>query len=141
MSEVQLQTSDTNLRPSNLKHGGDHLAEVQVCELLAECYLRQKKLQKAVQLYKQALSALSYCKITHFSHLEDAKAVQDRLVDHLCAALQQSLTVTQRSRPGRTRPYLPHPHSSSVEQRVRKTDMEQSLAANQQLDDQRAESS
>ncbi|XP_047216430.1 tetratricopeptide repeat protein 24 isoform X3 [Girardinichthys multiradiatus] len=141
LGDDQEATESFILALQGFRDTGDHLAEVQVCELLAECYLRQKKLQKAVQLYKQALSALSYCKITHFSHLEDAKAVQDRLVDHLCAALQQSLTVTQRSCPGRTRPYLPHPHSSSVEQRVRKTDMEQSLAANQQLDDQRAESS
>jgi len=41
----------------------DHMAEVQVCESLAECYLRQRKQQKAVQLYKQALSALVHCKV------------------------------------------------------------------------------
>uniref|UniRef100_A0A3P9PN62 Uncharacterized protein n=1 Tax=Poecilia reticulata TaxID=8081 RepID=A0A3P9PN62_POERE len=49
---------------------GDRLAEVQVCERLAECYLRQEKLQKAVELYKQALSALAHCKVAHLSHLE-----------------------------------------------------------------------
>lgn len=49
---------------------GDRLAEVQVCEHLAECYLRQKKLQQAVELYKQALSALSHCKVENLSHLE-----------------------------------------------------------------------
>ncbi len=41
----------------------DHLAQVQVCESLAECYLKQRKQQKAVQLYKQALSALSHCQV------------------------------------------------------------------------------
>lgn len=41
----------------------DHLAQVQVCESLAECYLRQRKQQKAVELYKQALTALSHCQV------------------------------------------------------------------------------
>ncbi|XP_035991544.1 tetratricopeptide repeat protein 24 isoform X2 [Fundulus heteroclitus] len=109
----------------------DHLAEVQVCELLAECYLRQKKLQKAVQLYKQAVSTLSYCK--------EAEGVQDRLVEHLSAALQQSLAVTQRPHPDRTCLYLPHPHSSPGGQDVRKSGTAPSLAANQQSGGQRLE--
>ncbi|KAM4567988.1 tetratricopeptide repeat protein 24 isoform 2-T2 [Fundulus diaphanus] len=109
----------------------DHLAEAQVCELLAECYLRQRKLQKAVQLYKQALSALSYCK--------EAEGVQDRLVEHLSAALQQSLAVTQRPHPGRTCLYLPHPHSSPGGQDVRKSCTAPSLAANEQSGGQRLE--
>lgn len=41
----------------------DHLAQVQVCESLGECYLRQRKQQKAVELYKQALTALSHCQV------------------------------------------------------------------------------
>ncbi|XP_014879022.1 tetratricopeptide repeat protein 24 isoform X2 [Poecilia latipinna] len=116
------------------RDAGDRLAEVQVCERLAECYLRQKKLKKAVELYKQALSALSHCK-------ED-EGVQDRLVERLTAALQLSLTVTQRPRPNRPRPHLPQPHSSPGHQdvRYRKLDVAQRLAANQHLDEQRAES-
>uniref|UniRef100_A0A3B5QWC8 Tetratricopeptide repeat domain 24 n=1 Tax=Xiphophorus maculatus TaxID=8083 RepID=A0A3B5QWC8_XIPMA len=110
---------------------GDRLAEVQVCEHLAECYLRQKKLQKAVELYKQALSALSHCK--------EAEGVQDRLVERLTAALQLSLTATQRPRPHRPRPHLPQPHSSPGHQDVRKLDVAR-LAANQHLDEQRVES-
>lgn len=43
---------------------GDHLAQVQVCESLAESYLKQRKQQKAVQIYKEALSALSHCEVT-----------------------------------------------------------------------------
>ncbi|XP_027868881.1 tetratricopeptide repeat protein 24 isoform X9 [Xiphophorus couchianus] len=111
---------------------GDRLAEVQVCEHLAECYLRQKKLQKAVELYKQALGALSHCK--------EAEGVQDRLVERLTAALQLSLTATQRPRPHRPRPHLPQPHSSPGHQDVRKLDVAQRLAANQHLDEQRVES-
>lgn len=42
---------------------GDYLAQAQVCEVLAECYLVQRKQHKAVQLYKQALSALSHCQV------------------------------------------------------------------------------
>lgn len=42
----------------------DHLAQAQVCESLAECYLRQRKQQKAVKLYKQALTSLSHCQVT-----------------------------------------------------------------------------
>lgn len=41
----------------------DHLAQVQACESLAECYLRQRKQRKAVELYKQALTALSRCQV------------------------------------------------------------------------------
>ncbi|CAI5661396.1 unnamed protein product [Oreochromis niloticus] len=44
---------------------GDYLAQAQVCEALAECYLVQRKQHKAVQLYKQALSALSHCQKPH----------------------------------------------------------------------------
>lgn len=44
--------------------GEDYLAQVQVCELLAECYLKQRKQHKAIELYKQALTALSYCQVT-----------------------------------------------------------------------------
>ncbi|XP_008296574.1 tetratricopeptide repeat protein 24 [Stegastes partitus] len=60
----------------------DHLGQVQVCESLAECYLKQRKQQKAVQLYKQALSALSHC--------QDSGGFQDRLVEKLTAALRMS---------------------------------------------------
>ncbi|XP_069032253.1 tetratricopeptide repeat protein 24 [Embiotoca jacksoni] len=112
----------------------DHLAQVQVCESLAECYLRQRKQQKAVQLYKQALSALSHC--------EDSGGVQDRLVERLTAALQQSLTVSpQRPRPRRPRPLRSLPHSSPVGQHARKSDITQSpgTAANQQSDEQRGQ--
>ncbi|XP_047454731.1 tetratricopeptide repeat protein 24, partial [Mugil cephalus] len=63
---------------------GEYLAQVQVCELLAEIYLKQRKQQKAVQLYKQALSSLAHC--------QDSDDVQDRLVERLTAALR--LTVT-----------------------------------------------
>ena len=42
----------------------DYLAQVQVCELLAECYLKQRKQHKAIELYKQALTALSHCQVT-----------------------------------------------------------------------------
>ncbi|KAF1388584.1 hypothetical protein PFLUV_G00091810 [Perca fluviatilis] len=62
----------------------DHLSEVQVCESLAECYLKQRKQQKAVQLYKQALKALSHCQ-------DSSGSARDRLVERLTAALQQSL--------------------------------------------------
>lgn len=34
-----------------------------MCESLGECYLRQRKQQKAVELYKQALTALSHCQV------------------------------------------------------------------------------
>ncbi|GAA6232432.1 tetratricopeptide repeat protein 24 [Lates japonicus] len=114
---------------------GDHLAQVQVCESLAECYLKQRKQQKAVQLYKQALSALSHCK-------DGSGRVRDRLVERLTAALQQSLTLSlQRPRPRGPRPPRPHPQHSPVEQRVRKSDITQSpgTASNQQHDEQRGE--
>ncbi|XP_037641497.1 tetratricopeptide repeat protein 24 isoform X1 [Sebastes umbrosus] len=102
----------------------DHLAQVQVCESLAECYLKQRKQQKAVQLYKQALAALSHCK-------ESSSGVQDRLVERLTAALRQSLQ--------RPRPLRPHPLSPPVGQLVRRSDITQSpgRASNQQPDDQR----
>ncbi|XP_042345527.1 tetratricopeptide repeat protein 24 [Plectropomus leopardus] len=100
----------------------DHLAQVQVCESLAECYLKQRKQQKAVQLYKQALTALSHCK-------DSPVGVRDRLVERLTAALQ------------RPRPPRPHPLSPHVGQRIRKSDITQSpdRASNQQLDGQRGE--
>ncbi|XP_065814436.1 tetratricopeptide repeat protein 24 isoform X2 [Labrus bergylta] len=100
----------------------DHLAEVQVCESLAECYLRQRKQQKAVQLYKQALSALSHCQDT-------SGHVRDRLVERLTAALQQDL-FTQRPRPLR-----PHSHNTPVGHLVRMRDVTQSpeRVSNQQL--------
>lgn len=86
------------------------MAQVQVCESLAECYLKQKKLQKAIQLYKEALSALSHCEVTKLltpvtqlivsestwivmCFQDDVGQYRDRLVEHLTAALQQSLTV------------------------------------------------
>ncbi|TDH11132.1 hypothetical protein EPR50_G00057680 [Perca flavescens] len=95
----------------------DHLSEVQVCESLAECYLKQRKQQKAVQLYKQALTALSHCQ-------DSSGSARDRLVERLTAALQQSL---QRPRP------LRPPN--------RRSDITQSpgAASNQQPDDQRGE--
>ncbi|KAM6995255.1 tetratricopeptide repeat protein 24 [Tautogolabrus adspersus] len=91
----------------------DHLAEVQVCESLAECYMRQRKPKKAVQLYKQAVSALTHCQDT-------SGHVRDHLVERLTVALQQDL-FTQRSRPLR-----PHPHNTPVAQLVRKSDVTQS---------------
>ncbi|XP_023249447.1 tetratricopeptide repeat protein 24 [Seriola lalandi dorsalis] len=111
----------------------DHLAQAQVCESLAECYLKQRKQQKAVQLYKQALSALSHCQ-------DGSGRVGDRLVERLTATLQQSLSIgLQRPRPRGPRPARPHPHSSPVEQCVRKSDITHSprRAANQQRDEQR----
>ncbi|XP_029360682.1 tetratricopeptide repeat protein 24 isoform X1 [Echeneis naucrates] len=59
----------------------NHLAQVQVCESLAKLYLRQRKPIKAVQLYKQALSALTHCQ-------DSSDHVQD-LVETLTSALQQ----------------------------------------------------
>lgn len=41
----------------------EHLSQVQVCVSLAKFYLRQKKHNKVVQLYKQALSAASHCEV------------------------------------------------------------------------------
>nr|XP_054596877.1 tetratricopeptide repeat protein 24 isoform X2 [Nothobranchius furzeri] len=106
----------------------DHLAQVQVCEALAECYLKQKKQQKAVELYKQALSTLRLC--------QEAEGVQDRLVEQLTQALQQSLTVPQRPHP-----LSPHLHNSPVAQHARKSDIIQRLAsaANQKSDKQRGD--
>ncbi|KAM4580994.1 tetratricopeptide repeat protein 24 isoform 1-T2 [Odontesthes bonariensis] len=90
----------------------DHMAQVQVCESLAECYLRQRKQQKAVQLYKEALSALAHC--------EEGGGVQDRLVERLTAALQQKLTVSLQ-----VRPQMPRPLSPPVRQALRKSDITQ----------------
>ncbi|XP_045897856.1 tetratricopeptide repeat protein 24-like, partial [Micropterus dolomieu] len=103
----------------------DHLAQVQVCESLAECYLKQRKQQKAVQLYKQALAALTHCK-------DSSGSVRDRLVERLTAALQQSLTVS---------PQRPRPHRPPIGQRARKSDITQSpcQVSNQQSDSQRWE--
>ncbi|XP_051272024.1 tetratricopeptide repeat protein 24 [Dicentrarchus labrax] len=111
---------------------GDHLAEVQVCESLAECYLRQRKQQKSVQLYKQALSALSHCQ-------DSSGSVRDRLVERLTAALRQNLTVSlQRPHPLRSHQLRPHSLSPSV---TRNSGITQSpgRASNQQPDDQRGE--
>ncbi|XP_074540322.1 tetratricopeptide repeat protein 24 [Halichoeres trimaculatus] len=91
----------------------EHLAEVQVCESLAECYLRQRKQQKAVQLYKQALSALTHCQ-------DSSGHLRDHLVERLTAALQRD-QVTRRPRPLR-----PHPHNSPVPLTVRKSNVTQS---------------
>lgn len=41
----------------------EHLAQVQVCQSLAQCYLRLRKCRKAVELYKEALVALSHCQV------------------------------------------------------------------------------
>ncbi|XP_013876631.1 tetratricopeptide repeat protein 24 [Austrofundulus limnaeus] len=106
----------------------DHLAQVQVCESLAECYLRQKKQDASVQLYKQALSVLSHC--------QDAEGVQDRLVERLTQALQQSVAVAQRPRPLRLHHLQPHPHSSPVGRHVRKS---LAAAANQHSEEPRGE--
>ncbi|XP_026172584.1 tetratricopeptide repeat protein 24 isoform X2 [Mastacembelus armatus] len=117
----------------------DYPAQVQVCESLAECYLKQRKHQKAVHLYKQALSALSRCKDGSGS---DQDHLVERLVERLTVALQQSLTLSlQRPRPFRTHLPRPHPHSSSVRQQVRKSDFTRSSgrATNQQPDEQRGE--
>ncbi|KAI3360701.1 hypothetical protein L3Q82_012852, partial [Scortum barcoo] len=93
----------------------DHLAQAQVCESLAECYLKQRKHQKAVQLYKQALTALSHCQ-------DASSCIRDRLVERLTAALQR-----------------PHPLSPPVRQPVRRNDITQSTGrvSNQQPDNQR----
>ncbi|XP_041650318.1 tetratricopeptide repeat protein 24 [Cheilinus undulatus] len=96
------------------KDTDDHLAQVQVCEALAECYLRQRKKRKAVQLYKEALSALTHYQVTTQNH------IRDRLVEHLTAALQQDL-YTQRPRPLR-----PHPHNPPLGHHARKSDVTQS---------------
>ncbi|XP_076594178.1 tetratricopeptide repeat protein 24 [Chaetodon auriga] len=108
----------------------DHLAQVQVCESLAECYLKQRKQQKAVQLYKQALTALSHCQDTSGS-------VRDHLVERLTAVLQQSLPASLQ------RPHLSglHPYIPPVRQQIRKSDITQNRgrASNQQPDDQRGE--
>ncbi|XP_034534753.1 tetratricopeptide repeat protein 24 isoform X2 [Notolabrus celidotus] len=106
----------------------DHQAEVQVCESLAESYLRQRKQQKAVQLYKQALSALTHCQ-------DSSGQVRDRLVERLTAALQQD-QVTQRPRPLR-----PHPHYPPVSHPVRKSDVTQNpgRSSNQQPGRRRGE--
>uniref|UniRef100_A0A3Q1GMJ0 Tetratricopeptide repeat domain 24 n=1 Tax=Acanthochromis polyacanthus TaxID=80966 RepID=A0A3Q1GMJ0_9TELE len=110
----------------------DHLAQVQVCESLAECYLKQSKQQKAVQLYKKALSTLSHC--------QDSGGVQDRLVERLTAVLKMSVGL---QRPVRPRPLRPHPQSSPVGQNVRKGDITHGpgTAANQQSDEQSGEGS
>ncbi|XP_071324899.1 tetratricopeptide repeat protein 24 isoform X2 [Trachinotus anak] len=98
----------------------DHLAQVQVCESLAECYLKQRKQHKAIQLYKQALSTLSHCK-------DSSGSIRDRLVERLTAALHQSLTVTpQKPHPLGPGPVRPHPHRSPDEQCARTSDMTQS---------------
>ncbi|XP_071400192.1 tetratricopeptide repeat protein 24-like, partial [Centroberyx affinis] len=69
----------------------DYPSQCQVCEALADSYLKQKKLQKAAELYKQALSALSRCP-------DGSSSVQDRLVERLTAALQQRLSVSLQPR-------------------------------------------
>ncbi|XP_035527506.1 tetratricopeptide repeat protein 24-like [Morone saxatilis] len=114
------------------RDAGDHLAEVHVCESLADCYLRQRKQQKSVQLYKQALSALSHCQ-------DSSGSVRDRLVERLTAALRQNLTDSlQRPHPLRPHQLRPHPLSPPV---TRNSDIAQSpgRASNQQPDDQRGE--
>ncbi|KAF7645012.1 hypothetical protein LDENG_00212050 [Lucifuga dentata] len=90
----------------------DHCAQVQVCESLAETYLRQKKPQKAIQFYKQALAALTYCQ-------DCSDSVQVRLVERLSAALQ---VCVQRPCPHRPHPLWSHPDRSSAGQPDRKTD-------------------
>uniref|UniRef100_A0A667ZPA4 Tetratricopeptide repeat domain 24 n=1 Tax=Myripristis murdjan TaxID=586833 RepID=A0A667ZPA4_9TELE len=83
----------------------DYAGQCQVCEALADSYLQQKKLQKAAELYKQALAALSSCQ-------DCPSAARDRLVDKLTAALQQRLTAgLQRPRPLRPHPPRPRPLS------------------------------
>ncbi|XP_026039675.1 tetratricopeptide repeat protein 24 isoform X3 [Astatotilapia calliptera] len=108
---------------------GDYLAQAQVCEVLAECYLVQRKQHKAVQLYKQALSALSHC--------QDSGGIQDQLVERLTATLQQSLTVgPQKPHPPAPHSLWPHRHSLPIGPHVRKSDITKSpgTAANQQPD-------
>ncbi|XP_072316877.1 uncharacterized protein [Eucyclogobius newberryi] len=74
----------------------EHSAQVQVCEALAEVYLKQRKQHKAIQLYRQALLSLSHC--------QDSEGVGQRLVEHLTAALR--ITVAQKSLPfGQMRPH------------------------------------
>ncbi|XP_036931489.1 tetratricopeptide repeat protein 24 isoform X2 [Acanthopagrus latus] len=104
----------------------DYLAQVQVCELLAECYLKQRKQHKAIELYKQALTALSHCQ-------DSSGSVGDRLVECLTVALQQS-----RPRLFRPCPPRPHPHSQPA---TRMSDITQGpgRASNQQPDNQRGE--
>ncbi|KAK7886195.1 hypothetical protein WMY93_025816 [Mugilogobius chulae] len=84
----------------------EHSAKVQVCEALAEVYLKQRKQQKAIQLYRQALLSLSHC--------QDSEGVGQRLVERLTAALR--ITVAQRPRPsGLTRPYPRSPLSRRLD--------------------------
>ncbi|KAK2845225.1 hypothetical protein Q5P01_011884 [Channa striata] len=95
----------------------DHLAQVQVCESLADCYLKLRKQHKAVQLYKEALSALSHCE-------DDSGRLRDHLVDRLTAALQQSLTISlQRPHTLMPCPLGSNPHSSPLRQPIRKSDI------------------
>ncbi|XP_023819831.1 tetratricopeptide repeat protein 24 isoform X3 [Oryzias latipes] len=100
----------------------NHLAQVQVCQSLAECYLRQRKHQRAVQLYEQALSTLSHCK-------ED-RARQDPLVKRLSTALQKSLCVGVE----KPNPQRPQPLQAAGTTPIRKDDITHSLVpeANQQ---------
>ncbi|XP_029360683.1 tetratricopeptide repeat protein 24 isoform X2 [Echeneis naucrates] len=88
----------------------NHLAQVQVCESLAKLYLRQRKPIKAVQLYKQALSALTHCQ-------------------RLCQPTVH---------PSGPHPCRPCPQRSPIEQCVRNSDITHSPCswANQQPDEQ-----
>ncbi|XP_030014246.1 tetratricopeptide repeat protein 24 [Sphaeramia orbicularis] len=113
------------------KDTADHRAQVQVCESLAECYLKQRKQQKAIQLYKQALTSLSHCQ-------DDSADVGDHLVERLTSVLQQSLSVSPRRRhPPRPHPTRPYPLSPPV----RRHDITQSPSrtSNQQPAEQKGE--
>ncbi|XP_055083724.1 tetratricopeptide repeat protein 24 [Periophthalmus magnuspinnatus] len=84
----------------------EHSAQVQVCEALAEVYLKQRKQHKAIQLYRQALLSLSHC--------QDSEGVGQRLVERLTAALR--ITVAQRPRPfGQIRPHPLSPLSRRLD--------------------------
>lgn len=106
------------------EHGG----QIQVCESLADVYLKQRKQHKAVQLYRQALLSLSHC--------QDSEGVGDRLVERLTEALHQSLTgAAQRPRP--FRPTRTHPLGPPI----RESEMMPSLsrAPRQQAEERNAE--
>ncbi|XP_055020065.1 tetratricopeptide repeat protein 24 [Boleophthalmus pectinirostris] len=84
----------------------EHSAQVQVCEALAEVYLKQRKQHKAIQLYRQALLCLSHC--------QDSEGVGQRLVERLTAALR--ISVAQRPRPfGQIRPHPLSPLSRRLD--------------------------
>lgn len=100
-----------------------------MCEALAECYLKQRKQHKAIQLYKEALSLLSLCKVTPshpscvqvlsvagseqhvFCFQDDTDQLRDGLVERLTAALQQNVSVSLQVCSSQLCPHLSHNRS------------------------------